>query len=57
MLSNTHRKGCFFAMKQTARLAMIDLTPEEEAQLEADFEQMTAFGKHLAAMQEEADDA
>lgn len=43
-------------MKQTARLAMIDLTPEEEAQLEADFEQMTVFGKHLAAMQEEEDD-
>lgn len=44
-------------MKQTARLAMIDLTPEEEAQLEADFERMTAFGERLAQLQEDEDDA
>lgn len=44
-------------MKQTAKLAMIDLTPEEEAQLEADFEAMTAFGERLAAMQEEENHA
>ena len=37
-------------MKQTARLAMLDLTPEEEAQLQADFEQMTAFGENLARL-------
>jgi len=44
-------------MKQTARLAMIDLTPEEEEQLKADFEQMTAFGKRLSQLQEDEDDA
>lgn len=44
-------------MKQTANLAMIDLTPEEEKQLEADFEQMTAFGRRLSQLKEDEDDA
>ena len=43
-------------MKQTARLAMIDLTPEEEAQLEADLKAMTAFGERLTQMKEEEPD-
>lgn len=36
------------AVKETARLAMIELTPEEEDQLKADFEQMKRFGQRLA---------
>ncbi|MDD5898763.1 MAG: hypothetical protein PUD63_09295 [Clostridia bacterium] len=35
-------------MKETARLAMMELTPEEEEQLKADFEQMKRFGQRLA---------
>lgn len=37
-------------MKNTAQLAMIDLSPEEEKQLSADFEQMTAFGERLSQL-------
>ena len=37
-------------MKNTAMLAMIDLSPEEEEQLSADFEQMTAFGERLSRL-------
>lgn len=40
-------------MKNTAMLAMIDLSPEEEKQLEEDFEQMTAFGQRLAQLDAE----
>ncbi len=43
-------------MKITARLAMIDLTPEEEQQLAADLEQMTAFGENLSRLALEEDD-
>ena len=43
-------------MKHTALLAMIDLSPEEEAQLQADFEQMTAFGERLAQPLESEED-
>lgn len=43
-------------MKTTARLAMIDLTPEEEAQLAADLEQMIAFGENLSRLVLEEED-
>lgn len=37
-------------MKTTAKLAMIDLSPEEETELAADLEQMTAFGERLSQL-------
>ena len=45
-------------MKNTAKLAMIDLSPEEEAELAADFEQMTSFGERLSqlTLDEEGED-
>lgn len=43
-------------MTHIARLAMIDLSPQEEAQLAEDLEQMTAFGERLAQWQEDEAD-
>ena len=43
-------------MNNTAMLAMIALTPQEEARLTADLAQMTAFGERLSQFEEESGD-
>ena len=43
-------------MNNIALLAMLNLTPEEEAQLEADLAQMTAFGERLSQFEEDGRD-